>query len=141
LPGGNFDNHIPGTAQAFQKLYQDRTVIIVSKDINLRIKAATLGIPAGGLLQRPSIGRRLAVYTGQEERRKEFWTGHDKTVESWQEAGRTFYKINGPDIADWYPSQGLYFEGDEHLEAIVQERWSPQWGDIKLAEAFRSPPA
>ncbi|NCC29448.1 MAG: PhoH family protein, partial [Gammaproteobacteria bacterium] len=43
LPGSGADNNILGTAQALSRLRDDRQVIIVSKDINLRIKAAVLG--------------------------------------------------------------------------------------------------
>jgi len=139
LLGNNLDNHILGTAQALQKVHRDHTVIIVSKDINLRIKAAVLGIPAEDYSNDQVLDDVSLLYTGQEELPEGFWTGHDKAVESWQEAGRTFYKINGPDIADWYPSQCLYFEKDEHFEAIVRERPSPTEAIIELAEDFRSP--
>lgn len=79
------------------------------------------------------------LYTGQEALPEGFWTRHDKAVESWQEAGRTFYKINGPDITDWYPSQYLHFEEDECFEAIVREKRAPTEAIIELAEDFRSP--
>ena len=46
LPGSTADNNILGTARALRDLRPDRQVIVVSKDINLRIKAAVLGIPA-----------------------------------------------------------------------------------------------
>jgi len=45
LPGHNVDNAILGIALGLQKK-DPRQVIIVSKDINLRIKAGILGIPA-----------------------------------------------------------------------------------------------
>jgi len=44
LPGSNLDNHILGTAQALQKIHQDHTVIIVSKDINLRLNHYALKV-------------------------------------------------------------------------------------------------
>jgi PhoH-like ATPase len=46
LPGNKPDNTILGTAIALQKEHPDRTVTLVSKDINLRIKASILGIHA-----------------------------------------------------------------------------------------------
>lgn len=139
LPGSNLDNNILGTAQALQKARRDRTVIIVSKDINLRIKAAVLGIPAEDYSNDQVLDDVSLLYTGQEPLPEDFWTRHDKTVESWQEEGRTFYKISGPDIADWYPSQCLYLEGDDKLEAVVREKHSPTEAIIELAEDFRSP--
>jgi len=139
LPGGNLDNHILGTAQALQKIHRDHTVIIVSEDINLRIKAAVLGISAEDYSNDQVLDDVSLLYTGQEELPEGFWTCYDKAVESWQEAGRTFYKINGPNIADWYPSQCLYFETDESFEAIVREKRSPTEAIIELAEDFHSP--
>ncbi len=46
LPGSRLDNSILATARALQAERQDAAVILVSKDINLRIKAHVLGIPA-----------------------------------------------------------------------------------------------
>jgi len=139
LPGKNLDNAILGTARALQKKYQDRTVIIVSKDINLRIKAAVLGIAAEDYSNDQVLDDASLLYTGQTELPDDFWTFHDKAVESWKEEGRTFYKINGADIADWYPSQCLHLKDDESFEAIVREKRSPTQATIELAADFRSP--
>lgn len=79
------------------------------------------------------------LYTGQEALPESFWTCHDKAVEPRQGTSRTFYRIAGPDIADWYPSQCLYFEADERFEAIVRARPSPTEAIIESAEDFRSP--
>lgn len=138
LPGNNADNDILGTAQALQESRADRTVIIVSKDINLRIKAAVLGIPAEDYSNDQVLDDVSLLYTGQAELPEDFWTCHDKQVESWKEEGRTYYKIVGPDVSDWYPSQCLYMEGDESFEAIVRETRSPTEAIIELAEDFRS---
>ncbi len=139
LPGTNLDNIILGTAQALQRNHPDRTVIVVSKDINLRIKAAVLGIPAEDYSNDQVLDDVSLLYTGQEELPEDFWSCHDKTVESWQEEGRTFYKIDGPDIADWYPSQCLSLAQDPSFEAIVRVKRSSTEAIIELAEDFRSP--
>ncbi len=139
LPGSNPDNHILGTAQALQKIHQDRTVIIVSKDINLRIKAAVLGIPAEDYSNDQVLDDVSLLYTGQAELPDDFRTRHDKAVESWQETGRTFYRIRGPDVADWYPSQCLSLAGDDSFEAMVREKPSSTEAIIELAADFRSP--
>ena len=138
LPGSNNDNNILGTARALQEKYPNRTVIIVSKDINLRIKATVLGIPAEDYSNDQVLDDVSLLYTGQEELTADFWGNHDKQGESWKEEGRTYYKIDGPDIADWYPSQCLFIEGDESFEAIVRDKRSPTEAVIELAEDFRS---
>jgi PhoH-like ATPase len=138
LPGNNVDNNILGTARALQEKHRDRTVIIVSKDINLRIKATVLGIPAEDYSNDQVLDDVSLLYTGQEELAVDFWGSHDKQVESWKEEGRTYYRIRGPDIADWYPSQCLRLVGDEGFEAIIREKRSPTEAIIELAEDFRS---
>ena len=46
LPGNKADNNILGTAVALQGKLPDSKIVMVSKDINLRIKATALGIAA-----------------------------------------------------------------------------------------------
>ena len=46
LPGHNVDNTLLGIALGLQKKHPEQHIVIVSKDINLRIKAGILGIPA-----------------------------------------------------------------------------------------------
>src|SRR5262249_35635172 len=46
LPVGKADNQILGVVRALQKERPDRQVVLVSKDINMRIKAHALGLPA-----------------------------------------------------------------------------------------------
>ncbi len=137
LPGNNVDNTILGTAQALQESHPERTVIVVSKDINLRIKAAVLGIPAEDYSNDQVLDDVNLLYTGQTELPGDFWDSHDRTVEAWKEEGRTFYKISGPDVADWYPNQCLYLEGDESFEAMVREKRSETDAIIELAEDYR----
>ena len=46
LPQGKADNQILGVVSALQQQYPERQVVLVSKDINMRIKARALGLPA-----------------------------------------------------------------------------------------------
>ncbi|RTL34192.1 MAG: PhoH family protein, partial [Burkholderiales bacterium] len=46
LPQGKADNQILGVVQALKGLHPGREVVLVSKDINMRIKARALGLPA-----------------------------------------------------------------------------------------------
>ena len=139
LPGNNGDNRILGAIPALVEMYPRRTVILVSKDINLRIKAAVLGIPAEDYSNDQVLDDVDLLYTGQLRLATDFWESHDKTVDAWKEEGRTFYRISGPDVADWYPSQCLSMEGDESFEAIVRERRSDTEAVIELVEDYRPP--
>ena len=137
LPGNNVDNTILGTAQALQERHPERTVIVVSKDINLRIKAAVLGIPAEDYSNDQVLDDVNLLYTGQTELPIYFWDSHDRTVEAWKEECLTYYKISGPDVADWYPNQSLYLQGDESFEAMEREKRSATSAIIELAEDYR----
>ena len=102
LPGTNADNNLLGTAQALRELRPDRTVVIVSKDINLRIKAAVLGIPAEDYSNDQVLDDAALLYTGMAALPETFWDTHEKGIDSWKEEGRTYYRVTGPDIAEWY---------------------------------------
>ena len=137
LPGTSADNEILGTAQALQQRLREHTVIIVSKDINLRIKAAVLGIPAEDYSNDQVLDDVDLLYTGMDALSQDFWEHHAKEMDSWKEQGRTFYRVQGPDIADWYPNQCLYLEDDDSFEAMVRERRSDIEAVIELVEDYR----
>jgi len=119
LPGDKPDNHILGTALALQHTQPDTFVTLVSKDINLRIKATILGIHSEDYFNDQVLDDVDLLYAGHEELDESFWTEHDKDMESWQEEGRTFYRVAGPQVSDWYANQCLSI-GEKDFEAIVR---------------------
>jgi PhoH-like ATPase len=122
LPGNTPDNTILATALSLQSEYPDREIILVSKDINLRIKAALVGIHAEDYSNDKVLEDVNLLYSGMESLPAGFWEQHTKALESWQEEGRTFYRIAGPNTESWYPSQCLFLPGDEGLQAIVRKK-------------------
>src|SRR5512139_3057728 len=46
LPAGKADNQILGVVRTLKDRHTDREVVLVSKDINMRVKARALGLPA-----------------------------------------------------------------------------------------------
>ena len=122
LPGTSADNNILGTALALQKAKDDTAVILVSKDINLRIKATVVGITAEDYFNDKVLDDVDLLYTGSEMLDNDFWEANSKELDSWQEDGRTFYKLAGPDTSDWFNNLLLYSEQEEQpFEAIVKE--------------------
>ncbi|HHI77310.1 MAG TPA: PhoH family protein [Gammaproteobacteria bacterium] len=122
LPGNVPDNNILGTALALQEMASDRQVILVSKDINLRIKAAVVGLVAEDYHNDQALDDLDLLYSGQLELPADFWERHSRDMESWQEEGRTFYRVSGPDTRDWYINQLVYQEGDQPFEAVVRRK-------------------
>jgi PhoH-like ATPase len=121
LPGRTPDNTILGTALALQKEKPDTNVTLVSKDINLRIKASVLGIYAEDYYSDQVLEDVNLLFGGTARLQSDFWETHSEGMESWQEDGRTFYRIGGPSISQWYPNQCLYMEGDNPFYALVRE--------------------
>ncbi len=122
LPGNTADNSILATALALQETKPDIAVILVSKDINLRIKAAVLGIHAEDYYNDRVLEDVDLLYTGVHKLEGDFWKDHSRDMDSWQEEGRTFYRISGPDTANWYPNQCLFNEDESTgFNAIVRE--------------------
>ena len=139
LPGSNPDNAILGVVQALQARHPDKTVILVSKDINLRIKAAVLGIPAEDYANDQVLEDVDLLYTGVTALAPDFWDRHAKELDSWREEGRTFYRVRGPDVATWFPSQCLYLEGEDGIEAMVRGKPTPEEAIIELVTDYRVP--
>ena len=120
LPGNKPDNEILSTALALQKEYTKIMVILVSKDINLRIKAAALGVHAEDYHDDQVLDDLSLLYTGQSKLKPDFWERHNKELTSWKEGQKTYYSISGPDIKAWSPN-GLIHDGNSTgFEAIVR---------------------
>lgn len=120
LPGDKPDNHILGTALALQHTNPSQSVTLVSKDINLRIKASIVGIHSEDFYNDQALEDVSLLYAGHADLPESFWEEHEKDIESWQEEGHTFYRVIGPQVSDWYPNQCISIGGDK-FEAIVRE--------------------
>ena len=123
LPQGKADNQILGVVQALRNLYAGREVVLVSKDINMRIKARALGLDAEDYFNDKTLEDGDLLYTGVLPLPADFWERHGKTMESWQQSGHTFYRISGPMVPVLMVNQFVYLEqpGAAALYARVTE--------------------
>ncbi|MFN7668070.1 MAG: PIN domain-containing protein, partial [Burkholderiales bacterium] len=96
LPTGKADNQILSVVRALQESRSDRRIVLVSKDINMRIKARALGLPAEDYFNDHVLEDTDLLYAGWLALPPDFWSKHGKGVESWQQQGSTFYRITGP---------------------------------------------
>jgi PhoH-like ATPase len=121
LPGNKPDNSILVTTLALKSQFPDRRITLVSKDINLRIKAAVVGIHAEDYSSDKVLDDLDLLYTGYAALDPDFWERHSKGMESWQAHGRTYYRIQGVRDKGWHPNEFLFF-GDEEpgLELMVR---------------------
>ncbi len=120
LPGHGIDNALLGYTLALQRELTDAAVTLVSKDINLRIKAAILGVHAEDYFNDRTIEDADLLYTGVTALPGDFWETHGERMESWQEQARTFYRVRGPLVRDWRINQFVCAPADVAFEAIVR---------------------
>ncbi|MDB5789038.1 PhoH family protein [Caballeronia mineralivorans] len=126
LPVGKADNQILGVVRALQKERTDRQVVLVSKDINMRIKAHALGLPAEDYFNDQVLEDKDLLYSGVRALPSDFWTKHAKGMESWQDTktGTTYYRVTGPQCASMLVNEFVYFEpqnGEPSFYGIVRE--------------------
>ena len=110
LPVGTADNQILGVVQALRQQKTEREVVLVSKDINMRIKARALGLPAEDYFNDRTLEDGDLLYTGVMPLPSDFWERHGKTMESWQHSGQTLYRISGPVVPSLLVNQMVYLE-------------------------------
>jgi len=121
LRDGSFaDNEILSTVMSLREELEDREVILVSKDINLRIKAAILGARAEDYFNDRALDDLTLLYKGLRQEDEGFWERHGD-MESWSENGATYYRIGREEGDDWFPNQCVSIGSGERVEAIVQE--------------------
>lgn len=121
LPMGKADNMIISVVMYLQQTQPKRQVTLVSKDINMRIKARAMGISAEDYFNDKVLEDSDMLYTGVLELPADFWDTHGKNVESWQEAGHTYYRVKGALCSHFLVNQFVFQEGTQPFYALVQQ--------------------
>ena len=137
MPGNIADNAILRIVLALTKELPNTTIILVSKDINMRIKAATLELAAEDYHNDQTLEDIDLLYSGASALDSDFWNEHGANMESWQEKGKTFYRLNDPLVSEWYPNQYLYLEDSSKFEAIVRS-CDGEIAVLELAKDYRT---
>jgi PhoH-like ATPase len=123
LANGKADNQILAVVMHLQHLHVKRHVVLVTKDINMRIKARALGIAAEDYFNDKVLEDTELLYSGMTELPADFWDKHGKGMESWQQGGNTYYRVTGPLVPSLLVNEFLYHEkpGEAPLHALVKE--------------------
>ena len=121
LDGSKADNQIISVALSLKKTAPKRNVILVSKDINIRIKARAMGVPSEDYFNDKVLEDSDMLYTGVRELPEDFWEAHSKDMHSWQDSGRMFYKISGPVVKSLLINEFVFYEYNKPFHAIVRK--------------------
>jgi PhoH-like ATPase len=134
MPGNKPDNSILMSALALAAARTDAAVILVSKDINLRIKAAIVGVESEDYSNDKVLDDADLLYRGYIELPEDFWQTHGDAMDSWQDSiGRACYRVHGPLAKDWQVNQFLCVpdDGEGGLELVVQSV-NPDAGEAEV---------
>ncbi len=114
LPQGKADNQILAVVRSLEADQQGRAVVLVSKDINMRIKARALGLPAEDYFNDHVLEDTDLLYSGIVQLPDDFWNKHGKDMESWQENKNgysyTYYRVTGPFVPSLLVNQFVFLE-------------------------------
>ena len=134
LPAGKTDNQILSVVRHLQKKDPARGVILVSKDINMRIKARALGLATEDYYNDKVPEDTDLLYTGVEKLAPNFWETHGRDMESWKKDGHTYYRVRGPLVPKLQLNQFVYDEsGERPLHALLKEKT----GRVAVIETLR----
>lgn len=121
LAGDKADNQIISVVLNLHQHHTERKVVLVSKDINIRIKARAMGLAAEDYFNDKVLEDTDLLYSGCQKLPKNFWENHSKDMESWQDAGNMFYRITGPLVKSFIINEFVYYEYEKPFHAIVRK--------------------
>jgi len=120
---GKTDNQILQVVHHLQSRQPQRQVILVSKDINMRIKARALGLAAEDYFNDKVLEDADVLYSGVRKLPADFWDTHGRDMESWKKDGHAYYRVRGPLVPQLHVNEFVWDEsGERPLYALVKER-------------------
>ena len=129
LPQGKADNQILSVVEGLKESVKDRDVVLVSKDINMRLKAAALNLVAEDYYNDKMIEDSDILYSGTLKLPANFWDEHGGNLKSWQKDGRTWYQIEGSLVPSFLVNQFIWYE---------QEGATPFYAQVMSVEGNRA---
>ncbi|WP_019022879.1 PhoH family protein [Thioalkalivibrio sp. ALE23] len=121
LPGSEPDNTILKALLAITSETRDRPVVLVSKDINMRIKAAALGLTAEDYRNDEVLKDVRLLHSGIHRYDETVWGEFGDDTQSWKNGDQTYYRVTGDPVAEWAPNEIVHIASDHRsFEAVVE---------------------
>ena len=114
----SIDNQLLALTRDLVESHPGREVVLVSKDINLRIKARALGLKAEDYASDRVLDDADLLYRGIDQLNLGL---HDSLAETGQANDVTHYEVRGPIAQAWYPNEFLIRPDESLPAAIVRE--------------------
>ena len=115
----NNDNHIINAALHLQSIYQDRQVILVTKDINMRLKALGAGLKRVEDYRTDQLISDLDLLTaGYRKIDGDFWEQVSE-VKTERDKGHTYHKIPADVLPNAFLNEYVY--DDNEFAARIEE--------------------
>ncbi len=114
LPAGKADNQILAVVRGLKESRPSEQVILVSKDINMRLKAAALNLEAEDYFNDKMIEDSDILYSGTKQLPANFWEAHGKNLRSL--AARRLYLVRNYRTTCLFPSLSMNLFGTREKE-------------------------
>lgn len=114
------DNRIINCALHLQATYPDRTVILVTKDLNMRLKALGAGLERVEDYRTDQLVSDIELLpAGHHRFETPFWTRVDE-VDSFQADGRIYHRIARDVLPETYPNEYLFDDSEDFAARTVR---------------------
>lgn len=102
------------------ELGNERDVILVTKDLNMRIKARVLGVAVQDYLSDKVVEDADLLHTGMIKLPDDFWEKHSDRLHARKEHARSTYHVHGPFSASLHVNSFVYHE-ETGFNAMVND--------------------
>ncbi|HKJ95626.1 MAG TPA: PhoH family protein [Gammaproteobacteria bacterium] len=132
------DNRIVAEALALRDARPADRVVLVTKDVNLRVKCAALGLTVEDYRNDRAVDDIDSMISGVTVAGRGLWEAFEGEISSWQDDGRNYYRVSGRPVTQWHPGMLLCDREDRpEFEAIVR-RVEGTSGLLEVCRDFRS---
>lgn len=157
LPNGKADNQILRITGALMNIYEAassdgksgsgtllegrrsnaKEVVLVSKDINMRIKSRALSIKAEDYRSDKVLDDDDLFNNGMLELPADFWTQLGEGIESWTHDGYPHYRITGELVQQLHLNQFVHLNSEEEGESPLHARVTEVRGNTAVLRTLK----
>ncbi len=129
------DNLILAAAIAASREDASRTVVVISKDINLRVKAAALDLLVEDYRHDSVLRDSDSMHDGVWQTTRVWGDLKAYELGETSESGRPRYAVRGDAVAEWHP--GMLIRDEEGFEGIVRQCSSDE-AEVETCSSYRN---